>query len=64
MNKKAKSITQPIHKKHTMFRAVRCVVNSHKLLTRSGHSGGNSDLNLYFTDRHIKRGLGIHDSSR
>ena len=48
----------------TMVRGVRCLINSHKLLNRSGHSGGNSNLNLYFTDRHIKQGLGIHDSSR
>ena len=63
MNKKAKRIAKPTNTAQTMVRAV-WNLNSRYLLNRSGHAGGDRGLSLYTTDKHIKRGLGIHRSSR
>ena len=39
-------------------------LNSHYLPNRSGHAGADRGLILYTTDKHVKRRLGIHGSSR
>ena len=64
MNKKAKRITKPTNTAQTMGEGVWNHLNSHYLLNRSGHAGGDRALSPYTTDKHISRGLGIHGSSR
>ena len=39
-------------------------LKSHYPLDRSGYSGGDRGLIQYTTEKHIKRGLGIHGSTK